>query len=539
MRAALIALLLVPVALAAQGRLDPSKLGAPPTDSWPTYNGDYSGRRFSTLSKINASNIDALSLAWIYRINLGGAGGGSGGSIKATPLQVNGVLYFTIPDHVWAVDARSGREIWHFAWPSKGGTHIGNRGVSISGDALFFETPDCHLVSLNLKDGKERWRQTICDLDQFYYGSVAPAVIKNHVMAGVSGDDLDRPGYIQAHDPDTGALQWRWYVVPQKKGDPGSESWPNEDVMKHGGGMTWQPVTYDPDLNLMFVTTGNPQPVIAHKNRTGDNLYTGAIVALNPDTGKMVWYFQSSPHDTHDWDSTQTAVLIDGEGEGVISGGQPRKLIAQAARNGHFFLLDRATGKAIVSSEFVKTNWAKGYDAKGQPIPDPSKMPQLDGALVSPDQWGAANWPPPSFSPVTGLFYVPASRAFSIYYIFDPSDNPLGWGGTDRGGWSESMIQAIDYKTGKVRWTHKWEGTARSGLLSTAGNLLFSGGPSADLVALNATTGDALWHARLGSSVSNGPITYELDGTQYLIVGAGDSLFAFAMLHQPAASGAH
>jgi alcohol dehydrogenase (cytochrome c) len=512
------------IALSGQGPrgVDTAKLVNPGTDSWPSYNGDYSGRRFSTLDKINVSNVDALTLAWVFRHN----GGPGSGAIKGTPLQINGVIYLTAPDNVWALDARTGREMWHHTWQSTGGIHIGNRGAAVLDESLFFETPDCHLVSLNIKDGSERWRKQICDLDQFYYGSVAPVVVKNHIIAGVSGDDLDVPGYVQAHDPETGEMQWRWYVVPMKKGDPGSETWPNEEAARHGGGMTWQPVTYDPDLNLIFVTTGNPQPVIAHSNRDGDNLFTASIVALNPDAGKMAWYFQSSPHDTHDWDSTQTPVLFDGE-----INGQPRKLLAQAARNGHFFVLDRATGKALVSSEYVKTNWSSGYDKNGQPIPIPAKHPQFDGALVAPDQSGATNWPPPSFSPQTGLFYVSASRAYSVYYLYDPFENPQGWGGTDRGGWSESMIQAVDYKTGKVKWSHKWEANIRSGILTTAGNLLFTGGPSADLVALNATTGDALWHARLGSAVSNGPSTYELDGTQYLLVGAGDTLWAFAMQH--------
>jgi alcohol dehydrogenase (cytochrome c) len=504
--------------------LDAQTLLKPGPDVWPTYNGDYSGRRFSTLDKINSSNIDALTLAWVFRLN---AGPGAG-NIKGTPLQINGVIYLTAPDNVWAVDARTGRELWHHTWQSTGGIHIGNRGAAVLGEWLYYETPDCHLVSLNIKDGSERWRKQICDLDQFYYGSVAPVIVGNHVIAGVSGDDLDVPGYLQAHDPDTGEMQWRWWAVPQKMGDPGSETWPNEEAMKHGGGMTWQPVTYDPELNLIFVTTGNPQPVIAHSNRAGDNLFTASIVALNPDTGKMAWYFQSSPHDTHDWDSTQTPVLFEGE-----INGQRRKLVAQAARNGHFFVLDRTTGKALVSTEYVKTNWAKGYDEKGQPVPNPAKHPQVDGALVSPDQGGATNWPPPSFSPQTGLFYVSAAQAYSVYYLYDPYENPQGWGGTDRGGYSESMVQAIDYKTGKVKWSHKWEANIRSGLLSTAGNLLFAGGPSADIVALNATTGDALWHARLGASVSNGPTTYLLDGTQYLVVGAGDTLWAFAMQHAP------
>ena len=513
----------------AQDGLDPAKLLNPGTDSWPSYNGDYTGRRFSTLTKINDGNVGALSLAWVYRLNPGAASSNVG-SIKGTPLQINGVMYLTAPDHVWALDARTGREIWHFSWQSKGGIHIGNRGAAVLGERLFFETPDCNLVSLNIKDGTERWHKQICDLDQFYYGSVAPLIVKNHVMVGVSGDDLDVPGYVQAHDPETGEMQWRWYVVPQKKGEPGSETWPNEDAMKHGGGMTWQPFTYDAELDQMYVTTGNPQPVIAHVNRAGANLFTASIVSLNPDSGKMNWYFQSSPHDTHDWDSTQTAVLFDGQ-----INGQTRKLVAQAARNGHFFVLDRTNGTAVVSSEYVKTNWASGYDEKGQPVPNPKKHPQIDGVLVSPNQGGAANWPPPSFSPQTGLFYVNATRAYSVFYIYDPGDNPMGWGGTDRGGWSEAMLQAIDYKTGKVKWSHDWEGGSRAGLLSTAGNLLFSGGASSDLVALNATTGAPLWHAGLNASVSNGAITYELDGSQYIIAGAGDSLWAFVMNDRPPA----
>ncbi len=507
--------------MAGQG-LDPAKLQQPPVDSWPTYNGDYSGRRFSTLKQINDGNVASLSLGWVYRIN--GGDDPYAGVIKATPLVVNGVLYFTAPDKVWAVDARTGRELWHYTWQSKGGIHLGNRGAGVYGNWLYFETPDCHLVSLGLNDGKLRWSKQVCDLNQLYYASVAPIVIKNHVIVGVSGDDLDIPGYLESRDPETGELQWRWMTVP-KPGEPGSETWPNAEAMTHGGGMTWVPCTYDPELDMIFVGTGNPQPVIAGKGRKGSNLFTESIVALQLDTGKLVWHFQPSPHDTHDWDAVQTPVLIDGE-----INGQPRKLVAQASRNGWFFVLDRKTGENYKSTEFVKTNWAKGVDAKGQPIPNPAKEPQVDGALISPNQGGAVNWPPPSFSPQTGLFYVNATRAFSIYYIFDEDDKPEGWGGNDQGGWGEAMLQALDYQTGKVRWSHKWEGSSvRSGVLSTAGNLVFAGDPANNLVALNASTGQPLWHANLGSSVSNGAITYELDGVQYLVVGAGDTLFGFVM----------
>ena len=526
MRRTLIPLLVVAAAAAADGlQRAPASTSAftqPPTTSWATYNGDYSGRRFSPLTAISDANVARLSLAWVYRANAGETRGG--GSIKSTPLMDRGILYFTVPDHVWAVDARTGRDVWHFQWPSSGGNHLANRGAALLGGALYFETPDCHLVSLNIKDGTERWRTPICDLNQYYYGSAAPVIIRNHVITGISGDDLDTSGYVESHDAATGALEWRWYTVPQKKGDPGSDTWPNEDAMRHGGGMTWQPVTYDPDLNLMYLTTGNPHPVIAHSNRAGANLFTGCIIALNPDTGTMAWYFQTTPHDTHDWDATETAVLIDGE-----VNGQPRKLIAQAARNGHFFVLDRATGRALVSTEFVKTNWALGYDEKGQPIPNPAKNPQRDGALVSPDSEGATNWPSPTFSPRTGLFYVNAYRSFGMFYIYDPDPNPLGWGGTDRGGRAEGMTLALDYRTGKVRWTHRWEGGARAGLLSTAGNLVFTGGAGNDLVALDATTGDALWHAGLNASISNSPITYTLDDAQFVVVAAADTVWAFVM----------
>ena len=247
--------------------------------AWPSYNGDTSGRRYSTLSKINQSNINSLSLAWVYRVNPGRAPQAGGGTvnttIKGTPVVVNGVLYTTIPDHVWAIDARTGREIWHHAWASKGGWHIGNRGVAVLRETLYVETPDCNLVALNTKDGKEKWHTQICDLEQFYYASVAPIIVntrvKNHVITGVSGDDLDIPGYIESHDPDTGALEWRWYAHPEP-GTPEAKTWPSVEAMMHGGGMTWVPSTYDPDLNLLYFGTGNPQPVIAGQGRKGSNL---------------------------------------------------------------------------------------------------------------------------------------------------------------------------------------------------------------------------------------------------------------------------
>ncbi|QEE29827.1 acido-empty-quinoprotein group A [Terriglobus albidus] len=488
---------------------------------WPTYNGDYSGRRFSKLSKLNTTNVGKLQLAWTYRIT---TTTGGGQRISATPLMVDGVMYFTVPSHAWAVDARTGQKLWQFDWASKGGETIGNRGAAIKGDTLYFETEDCNLVAIDIHTGKEKWHSSIGNPDQFYFGSVAPVIVKNHVMVGISGDDFDIPGYVEAHNADTGALEWRWYTHPEP-GTPEAKTWPNDEAMTHSGGMTWVAGTYDPDLNLYYFGTGNAQPVINGAARPGDNLFTSTICALNPDTGKLVWYFQPNPHDTHDWDAVQTPVLIDGTVEG-----KPRKLLAQASRNGWYFLLDRTNGKAITTTPFAKQNWAKGVNDKGQPIPDLAVTAKQNGTLTAPNQAGAANWYPPSFSPLTGLFYVPAYDAYSVYYIYDNNKKPEGWAGNDRGGWSSASLRAMDYRTGKVRWNHEWPTSgARSGILTTAGNLLFTGDPSANLIGFNSTTGEILWHAGLNAPVSNGPTTFELDGLQYITAAAGDTLYAWVL----------
>jgi alcohol dehydrogenase (cytochrome c) len=404
--------------------LNPAKLLQPPTDAWPTYNGDYTGRRYSPLKQINSSNVSTLNLAWTRRFTAGGGRGGGAVQIKATPLAVNGILYFAAPDNAWAVDARSGRELWHFEWQTKGGIHIGNRGFGMYGDWLYFETPDCYLISLDAKTGKMRWSHQIAEVKREYFCTPAPLVIKNHIITGVGGDSLDLPGYLESRDPETGALQWRWNTTP-RPGEPGAETWPSKESMEHGGGMTWLSGTYDPELNLYYLGTGNPNPVYAPQSRSGDNLYTCSIVALNPDTGKLAWHYQVSPHDSHDWDNVETPVLIDGEFRG-----QPRKMLAQAARNGYFVLLDRTNGKNLLTAPFVEgLNWAKGLDAEGRPIPNPDMEAKPDGTLVSPTEGGAANWFAPSFSPATGLFYTNASESYGLDWKTDTSKTPEGYGG--------------------------------------------------------------------------------------------------------------
>jgi len=517
---------LLGVALALYGQpLDPAKLLPPATDTWPTFNGDYSGRRFSPLTQINARNVGNLALAWAYRADSGLESNPFGVQIKATPLLINGVLYFTMPDHAWALDARTGRQLWHFKWESTGGIHIGNRGVGIYRDWLFFETPDDFLVSLDKNTGKMRWSVQIADVKQQYFATPAPLIIGAHVIVGVGGDSLDVPGFLKAYDPETGKLQWRWDSAP-KPGASGSETWPNAEAMGHGGGMTWLPGTYDPQLDLLYWGTGNPNPVHAGQGRAGDNLWTCSIVALRPDTGKLVWWFQNSPHDTHDWDGVQTPVLFDAEFEG-----KPRKLLAQASRNGYYFLLDRTTGKSLVSKPFVDVNWSKGLDAKGQPIRDPGKDPQTDGSFVNPSGNGATNWPAPSFDPDTGLFYVSAVDSYSVYYLTDTDEKPEGYGGRENAVFTRSVLKALDYKTGNVRWSHPYPGPGGGifNLLTTAGGLLFSGDPSRNFIAFDPANGKPLWHVRLAATVSNGAITYLLDGRQYVLVAAGDELYAFTL----------
>ncbi len=507
--------------------LNPDKLLQPPTDTWPTYNGDYSGQRYSPLKQINASNIDSLAVRWMFRLNVGSMRGGmAAAAVKSTPLMVDGVLYFTVPDNVWAVDARTGDELWHYSWVDHGGHLLGNRGVGMYGNWLYFLAPDGWFICLNAKDGKERWKTQVADSRMQYFTTMSPLIVHNHIIIGVGGDAMDVPGYLEARDPETGALQWRWNTEP-RKGEPGADTWPNEGAMEHGGGMTWMPGTYDPELNLIYWGTGNPNPVYAGQGRKGPNLWTCSIVALNPDTGKLVWYFQASPHDTHDWDNVETPVLIDANIDG-----HKRKLLAQAARNGYFFVLDRTNGKNIVSEPFAGTDWSKGVDVKGEPIPNEAKEPKPDGVLLNTPGGGGTNWFPPSFDPETGLFYVNAVEGYSLAYLTDTDERPEGYGGNGRTLYSQSVVKALDYKNGKVRWEHKFpgRGTAGSGFLSTAGHLLFSGDPSGNLVAWNPEDGKILWHMKLTANVSNGPMTYTLDGGQYLIVGAGDTLYCFALL---------
>ena len=527
-------------AVTAQG-VSPDPPNGPLAASWPTYHGDYSGRHYSTLDQINRSNVNQLTTEWVakftaedYGPNVGGVykpggpmwmvRGGGGTRISAEPLMVNGVLYFSTPNHAWAVDARTGKEVWHYYWQTSGGSQIGDRGMGIYGKWLYFETSDCYLVSLDAATGKERWHKEIADVRQEYFCTSAPTVVKNHVIVGMSGDSLDLQGSLKSFDPTTGALQWTWYTTPQNPGDPGYNTWPDDYARKHGGGMTWQMPTYDPTLNLLYVPTGNPNPVGAGQSRAGANLYTCSVVALNPDTGKMVWYYQTAPHNTHDQDSTQVPVLIDGTWHG-----KPRKMVLQATRSGYFFVLDRVTGQHLLTAPLVDPQyltWSKGINSKGVPMDNPNKDPKEDGSLSGPGN--ATNWPPPSYSPESGLMYVGTAESVEMNYLTDVSARPEGYGFVRQGASSgRSGIRAIDYQTGKMKWFHS--GGGAQGLLTTAGHLLFGNDGQGNFIAFDQNTGKILWHAALQANPTNGPETFMLDGRQIILVAAGDTLYAFTL----------
>jgi alcohol dehydrogenase (cytochrome c) len=538
----------VPCLLGAQ-TLDPSVLLKPlgTVDGWLTYSGDYSGKRYSALKQLNQSNVKNLALAWTSKLvagsqgrppgpgliigGIGSAEAGAVAAIKASILQVEGILYVSTPDNAWALDSRDGHEIWHFVWKTRGGTHIGNRGLAMWHNRLYMETPDDLLVCLNAKTGEEIWHKPIADFDLQYFSTTAPIVVGNHILVG-TGNDLDEPGMLQSFDPETGAVQWTFYSVPMKAGDPGLETWASLDAAKHGGGNPWIPGSYDPETHLYIFGTGNPSPAYTSGTRgEGDNLYTCSIVAVNVDTGKMVWYYQTSPHDTHDWDSAQTPVLVDAEFNGKM-----RKLVLQASRNGYFFTLDRVTGEHLVTSKFSETaNWAKGINAKGQPVRDPAKDFDIAGSLVSLANQGATNWPPPAFSPDTGLFYVPVNDSYAIYYLAETDPRgAMGLGGKEELniGTIRASLAAIDYKTGKTVWRHVYPtlgGAGAAGILTTAGKLLFAGDVGGNIVAYDPAKGNPLWHAYLGTQVSNAPETYMLDSHQYVLVAAGDTLYSFVL----------
>ena len=493
----------------SQSGIRATDLAEPAIENWLTYHGDYTGQRHSTLDQISPDNVRTLTLAWAFQTN-------QSQSIKGTPIVADGVLYVTTPDNLWALDARNGRQLWRYRYPANDGFHIGHRGVAVQGDSVFLTTPDAHLVALDIHDGREKWNVEIADSARGYWSTTAPLLIRNHLITGVSGDFDNLPGILRSFDPETGEAQWTFYSTPP----PGTP-----DSISGGatGGQMWMTGTYDPELDLLYVGTGNPTPVLNGEFRPGDNKWTGSIVALHPDSGTLAWGFQVSPHDTHDWDAAEVPVLVDGR-----FGGEDRKLLLQASRNGYYVVLDRVTGENLLTTPFAAVNWAERIDADGRPIPNPGKEPARDGRLMAPDEAGATNYRSPSFDPQTGLLIVSSADAYGIYF-FKPDHGNYGWAGADYTIHSRGELRAIDYETGEIRWRHDLYGSAgAAGVLTTRSGLTFTGDSRINALALDTATGNTLWHSAIGR-VGNSPITYLLDGRQYVVLGGGSALYAFAL----------
>ncbi|HEX5430660.1 MAG TPA: PQQ-dependent dehydrogenase, methanol/ethanol family [Bryobacteraceae bacterium] len=506
--------------------------------NWLTYSGTLKSQRHSSLAQVNTQNVKNLELQWVWQAR-------SLEKFEATPLVVDGIMYTVqAPNDVVALDAATGRVFWIYTYrPSpKSRPCCGrvNRGLAILGDTLFMGTIDAHLIAIDAKTGEPIWDRTLGNPEAGYAITHAPLIVKDKVIVGVAGGEFGISGFIAAYDAKTGNEDWRFHTVAQP-GDPGHDTWKN-DAWKHGGGSIWVTGSYDPDLNLTYWGIGNPGPDWNGDVRPGDNLYTDSVVALDPDTGKLKWYYQFSPHDEFDYDSVQVPVLADMQWKG-----SPRKVMLWANRNGLFYVLDRTTGEFLEGKPFVEVNWMKGFDEKGRPMRVPGKVPTPGGTRIYPGNQGGTNWYSPSYSPQTGLFYIPSWVNYSSIYV--KQDVEFTEGRTYAGAMPKSpvpmvrgavvnqrkesegygAIRAMDPQTGQRKWEFKMADVTDSGILTTDSNLLFAGGRGGYFYALDARDGKLLWKATVGGQVSSGPMTYEVNGKQYVEISAGSALFTFAL----------
>ncbi|HXA56450.1 MAG TPA: PQQ-dependent dehydrogenase, methanol/ethanol family [Candidatus Acidoferrum sp.] len=504
--------------------------------NWLMYSGNYSGLRYSLLDRITPANANQLELEWVFQTN-------SVQKMEATPLVVDGVMYATEPPNdIVALDAKSGRVFWTYQYtPATVQLCCGqaNRGLAILGDTLYMGTIDAHLQAIDAKNGRLLWDVKVAD-ESTYSITEAPLIVKDKIILGVAGGEEAIRGFVAAYSPENGDLLWKFNTVPGP-GEPGHDTWPG-DTWQHGGGSSWMTGSYDPGLNLVFWGIGNPYPDLAPELRQGDNLYTNSALAIDPDTGKLKWYFQFTPNDGNDWDSMQVPVLAETEWNGA-----PRKVIYWANRNGFFYVLDRATGKFLRGNAFVKQTWATGLDQNGRPIRSDNSRATVGGTKVYPGTQGGTNWYSPSYSPRTGLFYV---SAWEDYFNVMTKLSPLGFtpGGRGQGfprsplpsinrgainTWTDQYghgeLKAIDPKTGQTKWAFKMNDVSDSGILTTASDMLFTANREGYFLVLNARDGTLLWKATLGAQISSAPVTYMIDGKQYVALSAGHALFVFGL----------
>ena len=501
--------------------------------SWLTFGGNYANHRYSPLTQLTPTNVGRLVPQWTFQTN-------TLGNFETTPILRDNVLYVTGPQNVaWAIDARSGRQIWRYRreLPATGLTAccgLVNRGFGVLGDKLFMTTLDAHLLALDMKTGDIVWDATLEDYKVGYAATIAPIVAKDKVIVGVAGGEFGVRGFIEAYDAQTGKRAWRFYTIPGP-GEPGHDTWAG-DSWKIGGTGVWVTGAYDPDLNLLYYGTGNPGPDYHSESRLGDNLYSDSVVALDADTGKLKWHYQFTPHDVHDWDATEVPILAD-----MTINGQMRKTLMFANRNGFFYTLDRTNGAVIVAKPFVVTTWAKEIGKDGRPVELPGHMPDEKGETTCPDITGGTNFWPPSYDPKSRLFFVNAREVCATYYSWKPDYKPGDrfTGGaaqrvTGRGVEVYGALRALDPTTGEKKWEYKYMTPSSAGLLTTASNLIFSGDAEGNVLALDSRSGKLVWRYQMGATLhGTSPITYMLDGRQHVLVPAGTTLTAWALPDVP------
>jgi alcohol dehydrogenase (cytochrome c) len=504
-------------------------LTRPVAENWPSYNGDYTGRRFSSLHEINRSNVAQMRAAWVFHP-------GNSQSLEATPVVIRGVMYLTSANDVFALDASTGRSLWHYARPISSGllddaaAHK-NRGVAVWGHFVYSETDDAHLLCLDARSGNLLWDIQYADKVKHYGATSAPLVVNDEVIVGTSGGDSGVRGFVAAYDARKGTLKWKLWTIPGP-GEFGSASWPGDSYL-HGGGTTWMPGTYDPELNTLYWTTSNAAPDFDGSSRPGDDLYTACVLAIDPSTGKLKWYFQFTPHDIYDYDANETPVLVDETENGVL-----RHLLIQADRNGFFYVLDRTNGRFLRATPFVeKLNWASGIDASGRPLLS-GRAPTKKGTYICPGVVGATNWHSPSYNPNTGLFYVMALESCNIYFVkpkpFTPGETFYSTGTKlPPNEQSKKILLALSPSDGRKVWQYPQVGRGHSagGTLTTAGGVVFFGDDADSFEAVDAETGRVLWHFNTGQTFSASPMTYAIDGIQYVAICAGSDVFSFALPH--------
>ena len=496
-------------------------------DDWPMYNGDYTGRRYSSLKEVTPANVSQLQVKWVFHTR-------TPGNLELTPVVVSGVMFVTGSNDLFALDATTGKTLWHHTRAVSTGLiddasgHI-NRGVAVLGTRVYMETDNAHLLCLDARSGNQIWDVSYAPGNRNYGATSAPTIVKNKVLVGTSGGDDGVRGFIAAFDADTGKEVWRLWTIPAP-GEKGSESWPG-DTWKHGGATTWMPGTYDPKLNLLYWGTSNASPDFDGSVRPGDDLYTSCVLAIDPDTGTMKWYFQFTPHDVNDYDAVETPILID-----RVYKGQPRKLLVQANRNGFIYILDRTDGKFLFAKQFAsKINWASGIDANGRPIRT-SLQPTAEGTTMCPSYGGGTNWYSPSYSEATHLFYFKVLDDCSSFatktaefeegkpYYSTGARRPPDVRGT-------KWLMAFDIDKGDFAWKSEQPADqyASAGVMSTATGLLVYADNSDMLEILDGHTGKPLWHFNVGQPLHASPMSYGVEGKQYFAIAAGSDLFAFGL----------